>query len=172
MIVEVDPVLRQNLAKRLSDRERRILQADRITEVKRMVKRNNIDVALLGLTSLKREGLAILKMIKKVRPHTEVITLSGSGQVALSIEGMKLGAFDDFMGPFTVESLAKRIHDAWLHKREGEKKKKPLLRRYMDLMAAGAFAEAGEHEMALTYMEYEKHPVSGSKKEEKKNGKD
>jgi DNA-binding NtrC family response regulator len=126
LIVEADPIFRESLAKRLSTEEWRILHADRSTEARKMVKRNDIDVVLLGLTSLKQEGLAILKMIKKLRPLTEVITINGSGQVALSIEGMKLGAFDDFMGPFTIDSLAGRIHEACFKKDRGKRKKPSL----------------------------------------------
>jgi two-component system, OmpR family, response regulator len=172
LIVETDPVFRENLAKRLSGDDCRILHADRITEAKKMVKRNNIDVVLLGLTSLKQEGLAILKMIKRIRPLTEVITINSSGQIALSIEGMKLGAFDDFMDPFTIDSLAGRIHEAWIQKRQREKKTKPLLHRAMDIMAAVAFAEAGEHDMALAYLENEEQPASELEKKGDENGKD
>lgn len=166
MIIEADPVFRESLANRLSGEGRRILFAGRITEAKKRVKRNKIDVVVLGLTLLRREGLAILKMIKKARPLTEVITINGSEQIALSIESMKLGAFDDFVGPFNIDALAGRIHDAWLHKRQREAEKKPLLHRCMDIMAAGAFAEAGEPGMALAYLENTKNRVLETEKKE------
>jgi DNA-binding NtrC family response regulator len=153
LIIEADPVFRENLAKRLTSEERRILFADRIAEAKKTVRRNNTDVVLLGLTLLEREGLAILKMIKKVRPLTEVITINGAEQIALSIESMKLGAFDDFVGPFNIDALAGRVQDAVRQKRQRETERKPPLHRFMDIMAAGAFAEAGEPGMALTYLE-------------------
>ena len=134
LIVETDSVFCENLAKRLSGKDTHIWIADRMAEVKKIVKRNNIDVVLLSLTSLKTEGLAILKMIKKTRPLTEVITINGSGQVGLSIEGMKLGAFDDFMGPFAIDSLTGRIHDAFVQKRRKEKESpaKPFIRIFMN----------------------------------------
>lgn len=164
MIVEADSVLRDNLARHLSGETWRILFADRITEAKKMLKRQNIDVVLLGLTLLKREGLAILAMIKKVRPLTEVIIINGSDQITLSIEGMKLGAFDDFMWPFNLDDLIDRIQDAWRQKKHSEKTHKPLLRRCLDTMAAGAFAEAGEPEMALAYLRNAHNPISQTKK--------
>ncbi len=153
LIVEADPIFRDNLAVRLSHEDRQILQANPVAETRKLIKRHPIDVVLLGLTSLKEDGLTILKMIKKVRPLIEVITLNGSGQVGLSIAGMKLGAFDDFLGPLALDVLAGRIHEAWLHKRQQEAKAKPLLRRCLDLMSAGAFAEVGEYGMALEYLE-------------------
>jgi DNA-binding NtrC family response regulator len=39
----------------------------------------------------------------------------------LSIEGMKLGAFDDFIVPFDLESLIRRIREAHQQKKEKEK---------------------------------------------------
>ena len=165
LIVAADPVFRENLAKRLWDGKWKIRQAERIGEVRKIVKRSNIDVTLLGLTSLKQEGIAILKAVKKIRPLTEVITISGADQVTLSIEGMKRGAFDDFIGPFTIDSLAGRIRDACSKKRQREKAKKPLLHQAMDIMAAAAFAEAGEPEMALTFLK--SAPLSASQKKRK-----
>lgn len=120
LIIETNPGFRANLVTRLKGPETRIWQAERIVEVRRTVERTDIDVALLGLVSLKKEGFAILRMIKRVRPLTEVITFSGSA-VALSMEGMKLGAFDDFMEPFTIEALRSRIHEAWLQKQTRER---------------------------------------------------
>jgi DNA-binding NtrC family response regulator len=172
LIIEADPILRENLAKRLACQSWRVLAADPITDAKKMVKRKNIDVVVLGLTWLKREGLAILQVIKKVRPLTEVILINRSDQIALSIEGMKLGAFDDFMSPFNIDALIHRIQDACRQKKQREKEKKPLLRRCMDTMTAGAFAEAGEPEMALAYLENEKKPISKTDKKGAENGKD
>ena len=39
----------------------------------------------------------ILKALKRIRPLIEVITINRSDQMALSIEGMKLRAFDDLL---------------------------------------------------------------------------
>jgi len=172
LIVEAESVLRDNLARHLAREQWRILFADRITEAKKIVKRQNIDVVLLGLTLLKREGLAILAMIKKARPLTEVIIINGSNQIALSIEGMKLGAFDDFMGPFNMDALINRIQDAWQQKKQREKARKPLLRRCLDTLAAGAFAEAGEPEMALAYLQNVHKPISQTEKKGAENEKD
>ena len=54
----------------------------------------------------------ILKALKRIRPLIEVITINRSDQMALSIEGMKLRAFDDFIVPFDLESLVRRIQEA------------------------------------------------------------
>ena len=152
LIIESDRFFGNSLVRRLTDENWQILLADRLSDAKKIVKRKNIDVVVLGLNTLKREGLAILKMIKKTRPLTEVIIINSSEQIALSIEGMKLGAFDDFMVPFDLDSLRLRIQDACQQKKHKEKAKKSLLDRYRDIMIAATFAEAGESDMAIEFL--------------------
>jgi DNA-binding NtrC family response regulator len=105
----------------LPDKDWRVLFAEDQIEAIKIVKRKNVDVVLLGLKGLKKEGLMLLQEIKKIRPLTEVITLCNPDQMILSIEGMKLGAFDDFIVPFDLESLIRRIREAHQQKKEKEK---------------------------------------------------
>jgi len=120
-------------------------------EIKRLIKKKKIDVALLDLSGLKLEGLKILKLIKKAHPLTEVITLNTSGNIAISIEGMKLGAFDDLLIPVDINTLTDRIRAACTRKKEQEKQ--GLLMGFQKVMMAATFAEAGESETAKAYLE-------------------
>lgn len=125
LIVESDNFFRKNLARRLPDEKNwRVLFAGHLIEAIKIVKRENIDVVLLGLKDLKKEGLMILKEIKNIRPRTEIITINSSDQIDLSIEGMKLGAFDDFIVPFDLESLVRRIREAHQKKKRLKKQKR------------------------------------------------
>lgn len=122
LIIESDNFFRNNLARRLpTENNWWILFAEDRIEALKIVKNNNIDVVLLGLKDLKKEGLIILKELKKVRPLTEVITINRAEQIALAIEGMKMGAFDDFIVPLDLESLVRRIQDAYRQKKKNEK---------------------------------------------------
>ncbi|MBI5897086.1 MAG: hypothetical protein HZB24_14145 [Desulfobacterales bacterium] len=69
-------------------------------------------LVLLGLESLKREGIAILRMIRTRFPQVEVITINAGNQLDLSIEAMRLGAFDDFLIPFDLDGLMACVHKA------------------------------------------------------------
>ena len=74
--------------------------------------REDIDVVLLGVDGLGRQGLSVIQPIKSARPQVEIIIINDSGQIDLSIEGMKLGAFDDFLIPVDIVSLVTRIKEA------------------------------------------------------------
>ena len=99
----------------------RIFKSRQQKDVKQILKIHKIDVVLLDLSDLKKEGLILLKMIKKMNPAIQVITINSGEQISLSIEGMKLGAFDDFLMPLNVDSLICRIREAY-QKKKGEKK--------------------------------------------------
>jgi len=153
LIVEEDNLFRNNVAQRLSLENWEIYLTDQETETKKILKRKKIDVALVCLNGLKRKGLLFLKMIKKIKPFTEIIVINSHEQIALSIEAMQLGAFDDFLVPFDIDSLIHRIQDACQRKTEKEKAKKSLRQRYHDIMMAVSFAEVGETDMAREFLE-------------------
>jgi len=77
-----------------------------------------------------------------------VITINSGDQISLSIEGMKLGVFDDFLMPLDLDSLISRIREAYQAKKDAEVVNPSLLQRCQDIMVAASFAEAGEAEMA------------------------
>ena len=156
LIIEADTLFRKNLAWRLESERFHIASADHETNVKKIIKKGKIDVALLSLNNFKREGLGILKSIKKIRPIVEVITINNPDQIELSIEGMRLGAFDDFILPFEMDSFIRRIKDACSYKKKREKTKKSIFERCQDIFAAASFAEADEAGMALDFLKERK----------------
>jgi DNA-binding NtrC family response regulator len=149
LIVEADDLFRENLTRCLTDAGLKVYPADVADEAEEILKRKDCDVALIGLVGLGREGLRLLRSIKELRPLTEVILIAGHGQLALSIEGMKLGAFDDFRIPLDTQSLLQRVQEACKQKKENLKaRKKSLTRRVQDFLVAASFAEAGEFDVA------------------------
>ncbi|NNG00334.1 MAG: response regulator [Desulfobacteraceae bacterium] len=112
LIIESDGHFRENLSQHLNPDTFTVHESDDESIIESLIDSNRIDVVLLGLARLKRKGLSILKMIKMKSPATQVIIISDSRQIDLSIEGMKLGAFDDFMIPLDMDSLIQRIRDA------------------------------------------------------------
>src|SRR6056297_1176965 len=120
LLIETDNLFRMNLTRRLDGERFRVFPANRPAVIKRLIKKNKIDVALLDLSGLKLEGLNVLRLIKKLKPLTEVILLNTTGNMALSIEGMKLGAFDDLLIPLNINTLIQRIESAYSQKKENE----------------------------------------------------
>jgi len=77
-------------------------------------------VVLLDVREIKEEGLILLRKIKSRSPLTEVILLTAPGQIALSIQGMKLGAFDDLLVPVDIDVLTAKLDEAAGRKRQNQ----------------------------------------------------
>jgi DNA-binding NtrC family response regulator len=148
LIIEEDSMLQELLVRYLNADDWRIFNSRQQKDIKRMFKKHPIDVVLLSLNDLRKDGMALIKMIKKKYPAVQVITIASPDQISLSIEGMKLGVFDDFLMPLNLESLISRIQDAYQAKKEAEVDKLTLFQRCQNFMVAASFAEAGEAEMA------------------------
>ena len=112
LIIEAENRFRKNLYQCLRNKGFTVEKVTPNDDVVAIVARENVDVVLLGVDGLGMEGLALIRPIKATRPATEVIIINDSHHMDLSIEGMDLGAFDDFLIPLDIDSLAKRIREA------------------------------------------------------------
>ncbi|MBW2065403.1 MAG: response regulator [Deltaproteobacteria bacterium] len=82
----------------------------------------NFDVVILDVLMPGMDGVATLREIKRIKPLTEVIMLTGHGTVETAIEGMKLGAYDYLMKPCSTEELVSKIERAYERKAEQEER--------------------------------------------------
>lgn len=141
-------MLQELFVRYLKDSDWRIFNSRQQKDIKRILKKHPVDVILLSLNDLQKEGMALIKMIKKKHPPVQVITVNSGDQISLSIEGMKLGVFDDFLMPLDLDSLILRIREAYQAKKDADVVKPSLLQRCQNLMVAASFAEAGEADIA------------------------
>ncbi|MEA1966629.1 MAG: response regulator [Thermodesulfobacteriota bacterium] len=87
------------------------------------IKEKYFDVILLDIKMPGgMDGLEALKEIKKERPLSEVILLTGHGSVESSVEGMRLGAFDYILKPAKFEELCEKIAQAYMKKSDQDDK--------------------------------------------------
>ena len=81
------------------------------------IKKIDFDLVLLDVLMPEMDGIETLKEIKKIKPETEVIMLTGHASVEVGIEGMKSGAFNYIMKLFDPDELVKEINLACEHRR-------------------------------------------------------
>ena len=74
------------------------------------------DVIILDLMMPGLDGIETLREIKKKKPLTEVIMLTGKASVDSGIQGMQLGAFDYLMKPVALEELLDKVRQAYERK--------------------------------------------------------
>jgi len=69
----------------------------------------NCNLILLDLVLPKRDGLSILKEVKLAKPTLPVIILTARGEEHDRVQGLKLGADDYVVKPFSVKELLARV---------------------------------------------------------------
>ena len=87
------------------------------------IKEKYFDVILLDVKMPGgMDGIETLREIKRERPMSEIILLTGHGTVESSVEGMRLGAFDYILKPAKFEDLCEKIAQAYMKKSDQDNK--------------------------------------------------
>jgi len=109
LIYEIDAEFREHLAQRLAERGFRVFQVSDGDEAVKLAVTGSVHAVILGLGGLRRKALAFMDRLREACPRCRVIIINRSGDLSLSIEAMKLGAFDEIAAPVDVEMLEKKI---------------------------------------------------------------
>src|SRR5438105_5821078 len=71
--------------------------------------RRGVDLVLLDLLLPKRDGLDVLAEVRQVRPTLPVIILTARGTEEDRVRGLKMGADDYVVKPFSARELLARV---------------------------------------------------------------
>ena len=87
-----------------------------------MAMKQDFDVVILDVLMPGMDGIETLGEIKKIKPLTEVIMLTGHASRESGIQGMKLGAYSYLSKLCDTEDLIAKINKAYDRKAEHEKR--------------------------------------------------
>jgi DNA-binding NtrC family response regulator len=99
-----------------------------------------IDVVVLDVMMPEMGGIEALHSIKKAKPLTEVILLSGKATLETAITGMQQGAFEYLTKPCDADTMTRKIDEAHQRKKDHENR----IRRAMAEADAAARRDAGK----------------------------
>ena len=122
LLVDDEEQFVETLALRLEARDFVVATAFNGDQALDYLKGKDVDVVVLDVLMPGLSGIDTLREMKKIRPLTEVIMLTGHATVETAIEGMKLGAFDYLMKPTEIEELVEKITRAQGRKAEQEER--------------------------------------------------
>ena len=122
LLVDDEEQFVETLALRLEARDFAVATAFNGDQALDYLKGKDVDVVVLDVLMPGLSGIDTLREMKKIRPLTEVIMLTGHATVETAIEGMKLGAFDYLMKPTEIEELVEKITKAQGRKAEQEER--------------------------------------------------
>jgi len=112
LLVDDDDAFRVVMAGELSDRGFRVETAATGAKALTLTDSLQPDVLLLDLRLPDMSGIEVLKEVAETSPTTEVIMLTGHGNMDTAIESIRLGAFDYVSKPCPMDELEVRIQRA------------------------------------------------------------
>ena len=109
LVIEDDPAIRRGIVDALKFSGYETLEAATGDAGAELARTAECDIVLLDLILPGRLGLDILRLIREVRPTLPVIILTAKGEENDRIQGLRLGADDYMVKPFSVKELLARM---------------------------------------------------------------
>jgi len=123
LIVDDEPSIVQSLSGLLSDEGYKVSTAVNGYDALKVVDSDSPDLVLLDIWMPGLDGIETLKEIKKYHPHTQVIIITGHGNVETAVKATKLGAFDLIEKPLSIDKIILTINNALNFRRLEEENK-------------------------------------------------
>jgi len=109
LVIEDDSAIRRGVCDALRFSGYEVLEAAEGLSGMEQAQKATFDLLLLDLVLPNHNGFEILRALKEHRPGTPVIILSARGEEADRVKGLKLGADDYVVKPFSVRELLARV---------------------------------------------------------------
>ncbi len=109
LVIEDDPAIRQGVVDALELEHYTTLEASDGDSGLRLATEAGCDLVLLDLVLPGLDGLDILRAVRERHPRLPVIILTARGEEAQRVEGLRLGADDYVVKPFSVKELLARV---------------------------------------------------------------
>jgi len=109
LVVEDDAAIRQGIVDALGFSGYEVFDAPDGHEGLRMAVRVGFDLMLLDLVLPGPGGMEILAEVRTCKPTVPVIILTARGEEADRVKGLKLGADDYVVKPFSIKELLARV---------------------------------------------------------------
>jgi DNA-binding NtrC family response regulator len=122
LLVDDEERFRTTLRKMLTAQGLAVTAAGSGPEALEELRNHAYDVILLDIRMPGMDGLETLTQIKKLRPDTEVIMLTGHASVDLALEINKRGGYDYLLKPCPLEEILLKIDAAFERKLTRQKR--------------------------------------------------
>lgn len=109
LVLDDEAGIREEIDEYLSSRNLEIKHAASPSEAFRVLSGTPIDIAILDIRLPEMNGLEVLRRVKRQYPATEVIIMSGHGDMDNVIDALRMGAIDYFKKPFRLKDLLETI---------------------------------------------------------------
>ena len=114
LIVEDEDAIRRVLKKVLSEENSKFIIDEAIDgiDAEKKIKSNNYDLVICDIKMPKKDGIDVLNFTKKYNEETNVIMISGHGDLKTAVQAMRIGAFDYIEKPPDLNNLLTSVRGA------------------------------------------------------------
>ena len=119
LIIEDEAAIRRVLGKILSEENDSyvIEEAEEGLQGLEKIKDTDYDLVLCDIKMPKMDGVEVLEAVKKIKPETPFVMISGHGDLETAVQTMRMGAFDYISKPPDLNRLLNTVRNA-LDKKE------------------------------------------------------
>lgn len=105
LIVDDDDVLRERMARALSERNFVVTQASDYDAALQAAAQKRFNFVLLDLSLPGRSGLQLLQVLRSQLPRAKIVMLTGYGSIATALDAVRLGATHYLVKPADVDEV-------------------------------------------------------------------
>ncbi len=123
LIVDDDPIVLDSCKRVFEAEGFEVCLVPSADQALKVIKNTIFDILLIDVKMPERDGMYLIRAVKKQRPEIPVVVMSGYPTPETIAEGLKLGAEEFIAKPFTPDELLKIVRQV-LQKRKGHDNKK------------------------------------------------
>jgi DNA-binding NtrC family response regulator len=113
LVVDDDKQVAELIQHTLSLEGYTVYSAHKGSEGLEIIRKQSPHLVLLDIHLPDKNGLEVLKEIKKIEPSINIIMISGTASIQLAVGSMKLGAYDYIEKPFEITELQIKVKHAF-----------------------------------------------------------
>jgi len=112
LVVDDEAGIRSSVRGVLADEGYRVLEAEDGRGALRLIESERPRLVILDIWMPEMDGIELLRRIRESDPATQVIVISGHGNIETAVTATKLGAFDFIEKPFSLDGLLQVVDRA------------------------------------------------------------
>ena len=149
LIIEDEAAIRRVLVKILTEESNtyNVSEAEDGLVGIELIRKEDFDLILCDIKMPKMDGVEVLEIVKKIKPETPIIMISGHGDLDTAVNTMRLGAFDYISKPPDLNRLLNTVRNALDRKElvvENTRLKKKVSKNYEMIGESSAILQIKE----------------------------
>lgn len=114
LIIEDEAAIRRVLVKILTEESNtyNVSEAEDGLVGLELIRKEDFDLILCDIKMPKMDGVEVLEIVKKIKPETPIVMISGHGDIDTAVNTMRLGAFDYISKPPDLNRLLNTVRNA------------------------------------------------------------